>query len=93
MDSPDRFAQNLGDADGFYLLSDGKWRAVCGDELFNVRFRDTLTPLLVEYGMGNAGKNPLGTIFLEKFCRRGEGAGRFGDVIDEENVLPFHFAD
>jgi hypothetical protein len=39
-----------------------------------------------EDGVGNSGVNPFGTVFVEDFGRRHQGAGGFGHVIDEQDI-------
>ena len=66
---------------------------VGGDDLLDGRVADPLVGEVAEHGVGNAGKDALGTVFAEDFGGGHQGAGGFGHVVDQQDVAALDLAD
>ena len=63
------------------------------DELIDEPATQALVSNFVKDAVADRGADAASAVFAQHFGRSGQGTGSFGDVVDEEYVAAFHFAD
>ena len=95
MDAFDAFTEEFGDAkcgDGeAFAVADGD--AIGGDEFGDGGLIKALDSEVGEHRVGDARDNASGATFFEDFRGTAEGSRGFSEVIDEDDVSAFDFAD